>query len=126
MKAGNLNFRWRKALLILIITAPLYSLAQSRSDSLTMFRIRIDSLDASLLRLLGERMRITDDVGRYKVRHGMSAMQPERYRQIVDRMIEQGNKEGLREAFIRRYLEALHEESVKRQVELGAGQGQAH
>ena len=89
--------------------------AQSGSDSLALYRSRIDSLDAALFHLLGERMRTTDDVGRYKARHGLPVLQPQRFAELKERAVRTGRQEGLREPFVRNYLELIHQESVDRQ-----------
>lgn len=79
-------------------------------------RERIDSIDDSLLSLLKSRMELSDRIGEYKSRHGMSAVQPQRYNALMDNRVAAGAALGLSPDFLRQILSAVHEESVKRQL----------
>ncbi len=99
------------------MTATLVPGAVGMSDAeLEGLRERIDSIDESLLSLLANRMALADEIGRYKKRHGMSAVQPQRYNSLMDSRVTAGQKLGLDPDFLRQLLSSIHEESVKRQL----------
>lgn len=87
-------------------------------ESLADLRARIDSIDDRLLALLAERMAVTDEVGRLKQREGMPVVQPERYNALMGLRSENAAARGLDPAFVRTVLAAIHEESVRRQLDI--------
>lgn len=91
--------------------------AAGHSPTLDDLRRRIDEIDDELLEVIARRMSIADEIGAYKRRNGMAVVQPERYNTLMSRRISAGTDIGLSESFMRRLLSALHEESVRRQVE---------
>ena len=87
-------------------------------------RERIDRLDESLLSSLASRMELSEEIGRYKKIHGMSAVQPHRYNALMDTRVSEGERIGLSPDFLRQILSAIHEESVKRQLAILSGKTQ--
>jgi chorismate mutase len=63
-------------------------------------------------------MRVSDEIGLYKKEHNLTILQSTRYDKIIDRGVELGAKLGMSEAFMRAYMEAVHEESIRRQMEI--------
>ncbi|MDE6286500.1 MAG: bifunctional 3-deoxy-7-phosphoheptulonate synthase/chorismate mutase type II, partial [Muribaculaceae bacterium] len=94
----------------------------SGSERLAGLRAEIDNIDDRLLSLLAERMAVTDEVGRLKQREGMPVVQPERYNALMGRRSEEAAARGLDPAFVRSVLAAIHEESVRRQLDIVSGQ----
>lgn len=92
-------------------------LAQT-TESLTDLRKQIDELDDKILELLALRMRVSDEIGVYKKEHNVTILQTDRYEEIVNRGIEMGAKLGMSAAFMRVFIEAVHEESIRRQMEI--------
>ncbi|MCM1110024.1 MAG: bifunctional 3-deoxy-7-phosphoheptulonate synthase/chorismate mutase type II [Clostridium sp.] len=88
-------------------------------DSLRTLRARIDQLDNELLEILARRMEISREIGRYKQTHKMPVVQAERYGNIMTSRILSARRLGMSEEFMRRVLAAIHEESVRIQVDLG-------
>ena len=85
---------------------------------LEAMRLQIDRIDESLLETLARRMQLTDEIGRYKQLHSLSAVQPQRYRSMIETRTRFGTDLGLNPDFLRVILSAIHEESVRRQVEI--------
>lgn len=81
-------------------------------------RHRIDAIDERLVALLGERMRVCEDVARYKAAAGIPVVQPERAAGVVERCAEMGAATGLRPGFVRRLYELVIAESCEREQEL--------
>lgn len=88
------------------------------SDSLSELRREIEELDERLLDLISRRMAIAREIGRYKKQKNMPVLQPHRYEHLVTQMSSQAAGLGLEEQFVRQILEALHEESVRQQIEI--------
>lgn len=51
--------------------------------TLTSLRTKIDKIDASLVKLLARRQRLSQQIGAYKNQHGKSIINPRREKQIL-------------------------------------------
>lgn len=78
-------------------------------------RQKIDELDDELLKLLGKRMEVSEQIGEYKKRNNISILQTSRWNDILDQVTAKAQKNGLSDAFINTYLRAIHQESIDRQ-----------
>ncbi|CAM4345994.1 Chorismate mutase [Pedobacter westerhofensis] len=87
--------------------------AETKDMTLEMHRKKIDSLDQTLIKVLGERERIVKEIGIYKAKNNIPALQASRFQQVLDRAIAAGKKEGLSEEFVTEFLNALHKESLR-------------
>ena len=88
------------------------------TEDLVDLRREIDCIDNELLELLAKRMRISSEIGTYKKEHGIAVLQTGRYNEILEKRIASGERLGMSREFMRTFLEAIHEESVRVQVEL--------
>lgn len=88
------------------------------ADSLAELRSRIDSLDDELLELLARRMRIAREIGRYKRERRIAVIQPTRYNDLMQRRVDIGAALDMSPDFVRNILAAIHEESVRQQIEI--------
>lgn len=84
-------------------------------DALTKLRARIDNLDEELLGLIAERMKLAEKIGEYKRDNNITILQTQRWNEILEKSIQKGIKLGLSPAFIARYFDAVHLESISRQ-----------
>ena len=87
------------------------------TESLTELRKQIDELDNNLLELLAKRMRVSHEIAQYKKEHEMPVYQNKRYDEILSNRISQAEKMEINGKFMKTILEAIHEESVRIQVE---------
>lgn len=92
--------------------------AAPSTESLDDLRNKIDSLDDQLLDLLAKRMGVARDIGRYKKEHKLPVVQTARYKDLMERRVADGEKLDMSADFIRAVLAAIHEESVRQQIEL--------
>jgi 4-amino-4-deoxychorismate mutase len=69
------------------------------ADGLQPFRERLDGIDDSIARLLGERLQICREVAVYKSEHGIPMMQPERVKVVRERYLARGAEHDLPEQF---------------------------
>lgn len=88
------------------------------SERLGELRREMDEIDERLLDLISKRMEISREIGRFKVENNMPVLQPVRYDYLVSRRVAQARELMVNEDFIRVVLEAIHEESVRQQLEV--------
>lgn len=88
------------------------------TESLEALRRQIDEFDNNLLDLLSRRMRVCREFGQYKKEHNMTVVQTERYNEILDKRGAQGVLCGMDADFIKTIFEAIHEESVRQQMDI--------
>jgi chorismate mutase len=86
------------------------------TEDLSTLRRQIDELDDKILELLAKRMRVSREIGQYKLEHDMTVLQTARYSEILQNRIEQGVKMDMAGEFVKKILEAVHEESVRQQL----------
>lgn len=91
------------------------------TENLSLLRQQIDRINDELLELLARRMRITCEIGQYKKEHHMPVIQQVRYNDLMERLVKNGEELGMSEDFIRTILAAIHEESVRQQLEIVNG-----
>jgi chorismate mutase len=91
--------------------------AQS-TESLNALRSQIDEIDNDLIELLSKRMRICREIGQYKKEHNMTVVQTGRYNEILDKRGAQGVLCGMDSDFMKEIFQAIHEESVRQQIEV--------
>ena len=82
---------------------------------LLWLRAEIDELDNRLWATMAARMDVSRRIGEWKKAHGVAPLQPERVKEIGERLKEKGEKLGLNEAWMLRVWELIHEESLKQQ-----------
>jgi len=100
-------------------TAPMKTPANT-DKTLQTSRKKIDSLDKALIQLLGERERVVKEIGIYKAKNNIPSLQADRFKQVLEKSVEAGKKEGLSETFITELMNAIHKESLRIEDELKA------
>jgi chorismate mutase len=83
--------------------------------SLDYLRAEIKEIDMDILNLLVDRMKVARKIGVYKKANDMTILQPKRWEEITSEAMNKGQKAGLSEDFINRYLQAVHDESIDQQ-----------
>ena len=104
--------------LSVILDNLVYRDAPAPAESLMQLRRQIDQLDNELIEVLAKRMNISREIGAYKRDHNMPIVQPNRYGDIMNTRILAAKSMGIGEEFMRSVLSAIHEESVRLQVEI--------
>ncbi len=85
---------------------------------LESLRHKIDKVDFELIRLLGQRMQIAEDIGRFKKENNITILQPKRWEEIVGNMLNSAEKYKLSNEFILRLFRAIHQESINHQTRI--------
>ncbi len=91
------------------------------TESLALLRQQIDRIDDELLELLDKRMRVACEIGQYKKEHSMPVIQAGRYNDLMERRVASAVEMGMSADFMRAILAAIHEESVRKQIEIVNG-----
>lgn len=88
--------------------------------ALKVQRQKIDSLDNQLLKIIGLREQIVKEVGIYKAKNNVPALQAARFKQILEKNIALGKQMGLSAEFITELMNAIHKESLRIEEEVKA------
>ena len=86
-------------------------------DALMNFRLHIDSIDNRILELLSERMEVARGIGEYKRQHNMAVVQQGRFNELLTAAEARAEAMGVSRRFIYRIYTAIHEESVRQQLD---------
>ncbi len=86
--------------------------------ALEKLRQQINQLDDELMQILGQRMRIAEQIGLYKKENNITILQTSRWNEIIERAMQQGDKIGLSKEFITKYFDAVHMESINHQKKI--------
>ena len=88
------------------------------TESLTLLRQQIDQIDNDLLEALSKRMRMSREIGQYKKEHSMPVVQTGRYDDILNSRAAAAEELGMNGDFMKTVYQAIHEESVRQQIEV--------
>src|SRR5947209_6299146 len=86
--------------------------------ALEKLRNQINHLDDELMQLLSQRMKVAENIGKYKKENNITILQTNRWNEILERAVKQGEKMGLSKEFITKYLDAVHLESINHQTKI--------
>ncbi len=84
-------------------------------------RIRLDEIDESIVELLAERMAIGRTIGEMKRKKGIALLQPAQWKKTVEKRTREGVARGMDEHFMLRIFQYIHEESLRQQETMLAG-----
>lgn len=88
------------------------------NKKLENLRLQIDETDSKIIDILSKRMKISDEIGRLKKSHNVAVLQNVRWKNMLDRVIEEGKNKGLTEEFILALFKAIHQESIVHQEKI--------
>ena len=87
-------------------------------NHLDVLRNRIDAIDSELLEIIASRVGIVKQIGQYKKENNVTALQINRWSQLMDNRVSLGNKLELNETFVKILFQLIHEDSVRMQTEI--------
>jgi len=87
-------------------------------NRLDVLRNRIDAIDNELLETLASRVEIVKQIGQYKKDNNVTALQINRWSQLMDNRVNLGTKLDINEAFVKTIFQLIHEDSVRMQTEI--------
>jgi chorismate mutase len=88
-------------------------------DSLEIEQIRqvIDTMDAEVVDIVGKRMELVRQLAHVKLKHNMPIFQKERWQEIIESRTHWGLKNQLKEKFMLRLFELIHDQSIQTQID---------
>lgn len=92
--------------------------SKTSTEDIKALRKQIDEIDNELMEMLSKRMRVCREIGQYKKEHNMTVLQTSRYNEILEKRGAQGVLCGMDAQFVKTVYEAIHEESVRQQIEI--------
>lgn len=81
-------------------------------DKLTTLREQIDKLDDEIMHNFSARMKISEQIGKYKSDNNVTILQVARWDEIIQTRLAQGRAMGLSEEFLSSWLKLIHQESI--------------
>lgn len=102
----------------LILNSLVYREQTGTTENLAMLRRQIDQIDNELIEVLNKRMRVCRQIGRYKKEHSMPVVQAQRYGDIMASRVDAAVQMHMGAEFMRTVLSAVHEESVRQQINI--------
>lgn len=87
-------------------------------ESIDELRARIDVIDNELLDLLSRRMKVSDEIGKYKKQNNITILQPGRWDKILEKVFQKGNQLELDNEFLEKVFKAIHQASIDRQTRI--------
>lgn len=85
------------------------------NSRMAKLRMSIDEADSKLLEILGNRMKVAQQIGELKKEKNVAILQNKRWNEILDKMTDEGASKGLTKDFVQRLFEAIHLESITHQ-----------
>jgi chorismate mutase len=87
-------------------------------NQLDVLRNRIDAIDTELLEILSTRVDTVKKIGQYKKENNVTALQINRWAQLMEDRVNIGKKFDLNETFVKTIFQLIHEDSVRMQTEI--------
>lgn len=107
-----------KQLLTNLVIRSQEPLTDDRLQALQDMRSKIDRIDNYIIELLAERMQVSEEIGAYKAQNNITIFQPERWAQIVERIVAIGKASGLSETFLMHLIQQINKESIRHQTKV--------
>lgn len=92
--------------------------ANQDTESLQNLREQIDRIDTELVEMYKRRMDVSKEIGKYKKEHSMPVVQESRYDDLIKSRVAAAVQMGMSADFMKTILQAIHEESVRQQIEV--------
>jgi chorismate mutase len=87
-------------------------------NKLELLRGRIDAIDHEIMEVLAQRMGIVKQIGQYKKENKVTALQINRWAQIMEDRSRLAEKLDLDNTFVQAIFQLIHEDSVRQQSEI--------
>jgi 3-deoxy-7-phosphoheptulonate synthase len=91
---------------------------QKLLDVLGELRQQIDIFDDHLIDLMEKRMKVAEEIGRFKKENNITILQSTRWDEIISKAIVKGESKGLSAELIDSIFKAIHQESINHQMKI--------
>lgn len=88
------------------------------TNNLDSLREKIDTIDAKILQLLSQRMKLVLEVGLFKNQHGITPLDKNRWQKVLDSKISSAQGLGLDTEMVRDIYERIHKAALKLEASL--------
>ena len=88
------------------------------TEDLSDLRRQIDEIDEQILEIMAKRMRVSCEIAQYKKENDVQVLQAGRYDEILTKRSQDGVSLGMSEEFVKEVFEAIHAESVRKQLNI--------
>ncbi len=95
-----------------------YSQDKNYTDQLNDLRDQIDRLDNELIHTLKLRKNVVEKIAQAKLGQDITALQRNRFDQLMKERMESGEKLGLDQRFIKEIFSTIHDQSIEVQTDL--------
>lgn len=85
---------------------------KAASNILEELRAEVDVMDDLLIWALTNRMKLSGEIAGVKTTHNMKTLQPERWKQVISKVLTKARIAGLRQGFIEKLFDDIHHESL--------------
>ena len=101
-----------------------HAVAEDKEFALKMEgkRARLVEIDDAIVELLAERMALGRKIGKMKCERGIALLQPDQWKKTVEKRTREGVARGMDEHFMLRIFQYIHEESLRQQECVLAGE----
>jgi len=100
----------------LVLRSP--SIHENFEEQLLEMREKITVLDDRLFDILSARMQISEELGNFKREHQFTILQQEHWARVIAKRLELSGDYKLTEQFVRKIMDAIHQESIRRQTKV--------
>lgn len=100
----------------------LFETNDTNSKLMNELRTEIDAVDELLVWVLSHRLAIATEIAKVKSNTGQDIIQPERWNQVLSRVIGKGHRMGLRTDFVKQLFNRIHRESLQAQKAVAQSQ----
>lgn len=87
-------------------------------NQLDKLRKQINTVDQKILTLLAKRLSLVKKIGQYKKTHNISALDQQRWSQVLELNLNNAKSLNLSEVFIKKIFSTIHQYSLKVQNEI--------
>ena len=91
---------------------------QKLIDLLTQFRVEIDEIDSDLIRQFSNRIKIIEEIGKYKIENNVAIFQAERWAEILKSRSDWAKENNISSEFIEKVYRLIHDESLRIQTKI--------
>lgn len=109
--------------LVALLSALVHRSSSADSLDFAPSRSRIDAIDNEIISLISTRLEIAQEIGELKKNKGVTVFQPFRYKEVMERCTALAGAHNINADVVKAVFEAIHAESVRRQLLIVNGEG---
>ena len=94
------------------------TISEEAENFIELMRAKIAAQDDKLFEILSNRMKLAEEVGIYKRENGITILQQEHWRAVIESRMGQSGDFHLTKDFVRSLMDAIHQESIRHQTKV--------